>query len=94
MQRGAGLVTWRLVYTKQAAKDAKKLTACGLKPKAMAILALLAEDPFQRPPSFEKLVGDLAGSWSRRITIRHRIIYQVLMEEKTVKILRMWTHYE
>lgn len=85
---------WRLVYTPQAVKDAKKLAGSGLKGKAVDILNLLADDPFQTPPPFEKLVGDLKGAWSRRINIQHRIVYQILEEEKIVKILRMWTHYE
>lgn len=85
---------WRLVYTKQAQKDAKKLAACGLKPKAQELLAILAEDPFQRPPPFEKLLGDLAGAYSRRINIQHRLVYQVLDAERTVKVLRLWSHYE
>jgi len=87
-------VTWRLVFTKQAQKDARKLAAAGLKPKAQALLDVLAENPFQNPPPYEKLVGDLAGAFSRRINIQHRLVYQVLSEEKTVKVLRMWTHYE
>jgi toxin YoeB len=86
-------VSWRIVYTKQAQKDAKKLAASGLKPKAKELLNLLAEDPFQRPPPFEKLVGDLAGAYSRRINIQHRIVYQVLEDEHIIKILRLWTHY-
>jgi toxin YoeB len=94
MQQGSGLVSWRLVYTKQARKDARKLAASGLKPKAQALLDILAEDPYQRPPPFEKLVGDLAGACSRRINIQHRLVYQVLEAERIVKILRMWTHYE
>lgn len=85
---------WRVVYTKQAQKDAKKLAAAGLKPKAQALLALLAEDPFRHPPPFEKLIGDLKGAYSRRINIRHRLVYQVLEEERAVKVLRLWTHYE
>lgn len=85
---------WRVVYTKQAQKDAKKLAAAGLKPKAQALLALLAEDPFRHPPPFEKLIGDLKGAYSRRINIRHRLVYQVLEEERVVKVLRLWTHYE
>ncbi len=88
------MVNWRLVYTRQAQKDAKKLSESGLKPKAEALLAILAEDPFQRPPPFEKLVGDLAGAYSRRINIQHRLVYQVLEEERVVKILRLWSHYE
>jgi toxin YoeB len=87
-------VSWRLVYTKQAQKDAKKLAAAGLKAKAEAIIRVLHENPFQTPPSFEKLVGDLAGAYSRRINIHHRLIYQVINDEKVVKIIRMWTHYE
>jgi len=88
------VVSWRLVYTRQAQKDAKKLASSGLKPKAQALLAILAEDPFRRPPPFEKLVGDLAGAYSRRINIQHRLVYQVLEEERTVKVLRLWSHYE
>jgi Txe/YoeB family toxin of toxin-antitoxin system len=87
-------VSWRLVYTKQAQKDAKKLASSGLKSKAQELLSLLAEDPFQKPPPFEKLVGDLSGSYSRRINIQHRLVYQVLEEERIVKILRLWSHYE
>ena len=85
---------WRLVFTKQAQRDAKKLAASGLKPKASALLELLAEDPFRSPPPFERLVGDLAGAFSRRINIHHRLVYQVLQDIQTVKVLRMWTHYE
>ena len=85
---------WHVVFTPQAAKDAKKLKRSGLKEKAAALLEILAEDPFRSPPPFEKLVGDLAGAYSRRINIQHRLIYQVLTREKTVKVLRMWTHYE
>jgi toxin YoeB len=87
-------VNWRLLYTKQARKDAKKLTAAGLRPKAQELLDILAADPFQSPPPFEKLVGDLSGAYSRRINIQHRLVYQVLAEERAVKVLRMWTHYE
>ncbi|MFE8073140.1 Txe/YoeB family addiction module toxin [Marinobacteraceae bacterium S3BR75-40.1] len=87
-------MTWKLVYTKQAQKDAKKLASSGLKPKAKKLLELIAEDPFQKPPPFEKLVGDLAGAYSRRINIQHRLVYQVLEEEKVVKVLRLWSHYE
>jgi len=87
-------VNWRLLYTKQARKDAKKLTAAGLQPKAQESLDVLAADPFQSPPPFEKLVGDLSGAYSRRINIQHRLVYQVLAEERAVKVLRMWTHYE
>ena len=87
-------MSWRLVYTKQAQKDAKKLAAAGLKPKAQALLAILTENPYQTPPPFEKLVGDLSGAYSRRISIQHRLVYQVLDDAKTVKVLRMWTHYQ
>jgi toxin YoeB len=90
----AGDREWRVVFTKQAQKDARKLDAAGLRPKAEALLELLATDPLARPPSFEKLVGDLAGAFSRRITIQHRLVYQVLGKERVVKVLRMWTHYE
>ncbi len=88
------MVNWGLVYAKQALKDAKKLAASGLKPKAQELLALIARDPFQNPPPYEKLVGDLAGAYSRRINIQHRIIYEVFAKERTVRVLRMWTHYE
>ena len=87
-------MTWRLLYTKQAQKDAKRLVAAGLKPKAQELLDLLAADPFRSPPPFEKLVGDLRGAYSRRITIQHRLVYQILEDEHAVKVLRMWTHYE
>lgn len=87
-------MTWRLVYTRQAQKDAKKLARSGLKPKAQQLLQLLAEDPFARPPSYEKLVGDLQGAYSRRINIQHRLVYQVLEADRTVKVLRLWSHYE
>ena len=88
------MVIWRLVYTKQAQKDAKKLSASGLKSHAIQLLEILAEDPFRNPPPFEKLVGDLVGAYSRRINIQHRVVYQVFPFIKTVKILRLWTHYE
>ena len=84
---------WKVVYAKQALKDAKKLAAAGLKTKAQELLELLAKDPFQNPPAFEKLVGDLAGSYSRRINIQHRLVYEVFKKEHTVRVLRMWTHY-
>lgn len=87
-------MNWRVVFTKQAQKDAKKLSSSGLKPKAEKLLEVLAENPYQTPPPYEKLVGDLAGACSRRINIQHRLVYQVLEEERTVKVLRMWTHYE
>jgi len=85
---------WRIVYTKRAQKDAEKVAAAGLQAKAEALLAVLAQNPFQSPPRFEKLVGDLAGAYSRRINIQHRLVYQVLEQDRTVKVLRMWTHYE
>lgn len=94
MREGFGLVNWQVVFTKQAQKDARKLSSAGLKEKASARLAILATDPFQSPPSYEKLVGDLAGAYSRRINIQHRLVYQLLPAERTVKVLRMWTHYE
>ena len=87
-------MSWEIVYAKQAIKDAKKLAASGLKPKAQELLAVLADDPFQNPPPFEKLVGDLAGAYSRRINIQHRMVYEVFTKEKTVRVLRMWTRYE
>lgn len=86
-------MTWKLVYTKQAQKDAKKLASSGLKPKAQQLLNLIAEDPYRKPPPFERLVGDLAGAYSRRINIQHRLVYQVLENQRTVKVLRLWTHY-
>jgi toxin YoeB len=87
-------VSWQLVFTKQAQKDAKKLSSAGLRPKAEALLDVLRKNPFQNPPPYEKLVGDLAGAYSRRINIQHRLVYQVLPEIKTVKVIRLWTHYE
>lgn len=84
---------WRLVFTAQAAKDARKLSRSGLKPKAEALLEILRRNPFQSPPPFEKLVGDLAGAYSRRINIHHRLVYQILQRERIVKVIRMWTHY-
>jgi toxin YoeB len=87
-------VSWTLVYSRHAQKDAKKLAAAGLKQKALALLELLARDPFTNPPPYEKLVGDLAGAYSRRINIQHRLIYQVIKPDKNVKVLRMWSHYE
>jgi Txe/YoeB family toxin of toxin-antitoxin system len=87
-------MTWTLVYTQQAQKDAKKLGSTYLKTKAQRLLDILAKNPYQSPPSYEKLVGDLAGAYSRRINIQHRLVYQVLDSMKTVKVLRMWTHYE
>ena len=85
---------WRVVFSKQAAKDAKKLSASGLKAKAQALIEVLTEDPFAVPPRYERLVGDLAGMYSRRINIQHRQVYEVFEEERTVRVLRMWTHYE
>jgi toxin YoeB len=90
----AEVVKWRLVYTGQAQKDAKKLSAAGLKEKAQELLGILESNPFQKPPPFEKLVGDLKGAYSRRINIQHRLIYQVYEKERTVKIIRLWSHYE
>jgi Txe/YoeB family toxin of toxin-antitoxin system len=87
-------VSWTVVYAKQASKDAKKLSAAGLKDKAQGLLAVLEADPFQNPPPFEKLVGDLAGAYSRRINIQHRLVYEVFVPQRTVRVLRMWTHYE
>ena len=87
-------MTWELYFTRQARKDAKKLAASGLKEKARELLDIIREDPFQNPPPYEKLVGDLAGAYSRRINIQHRLFYQVLEEERSVKVLRLWTHYE
>ena len=85
---------WKLVFTKEAQKDAKKIAAAGLKPKTEKLLQVFSENPYQNPPAFEKLVGDLSGAHSRRINIHHRLVYQVLKDSKTVKVIRMWTHYE
>ncbi len=85
---------WRLFYTKQAQKDAKRITSSGLKGSAQKLLQILTEDPYQNPPPYEKLIGDLAGAYSRRLNIQHRLVYQVYDQERSVKILRMWTHYE
>ena len=87
-------MSWQLIYTKQAQKDAKKIAASGLKEKAITLLTLLETNPFQNPPPFERLVGDLSGAFSRRINIQHRLVYQVLEEQNVVKVLRLWTHYE
>ena len=87
-------MSWKLVYTRQAEKDAKKLAGAGLRSKAEALLKVLEANPFQNPPPFEKLVGDLAGAYSRRINIQHRLVYQVIKEGKVVKVLRLWTHYQ
>jgi len=85
---------WRVVFTKQAQKDAKKISTAGLRPKAEKLIEILRENPYQIPPPFEKLLGDLSGAFSRRINIQHRMIYQILDDENVVKIIRMWTHYE
>ena len=87
-------MTWNVVFTKQAQKDARKLASSNLRPQAERLLEILARNPFQTPPPFEKLVGDLAGAYSRRINIQHRLVYQVYEAERTVKVVRMWTHYE
>lgn len=87
-------MSWELVYTRHAQKDAQKLLSAGLKEKTQRLLTVLQENPFQNPPPYEKLVGDLLGAYSRRINIQHRLVYQVLAEEKVVKVLRMWSHYE
>jgi Txe/YoeB family toxin of toxin-antitoxin system len=87
-------VSWQLVYTRQAQKDAQKLASAGLKAKAQTLLAILAEQPFQNPPPYEKLIGDLSGAYSRRINIQHRLVYQVLETDSVVKVIRMWSHYE
>lgn len=87
-------MSWRVVFTKQAQKDAKKLSASGLRTKAEKIIQILRNNPYQVPPPYEKLAGDLAGAYARRINIQHRLVYQILNDEKTIKIIRMWTHYE
>ena len=88
------MVSWRLVFTNQAKRDAKKISQSGFKPQASCLLDLLKEDPYRNPPPYEKLVGNLSGAYSRRINIQHRLVYQVLDDIKTVKIIRMWKHYE
>ena len=88
------MVKWKIVYTKQAQKDAKKISNSGLKNRVISLLEFLKDNPFQTPPPYEKLTGDLTGAYSRRINIQHRLVYQIIKEEKTVKIIRMWTHYE
>jgi len=88
------MVKWQVVYTKQAQKDAKKIAAAGLKDKTLELIEILSKNPFQTPPPFEKLVGDLSGAYSRRINIQHRLVYQVIEESKVIKIIRMYTHYE
>ena len=87
-------MNWKLVYTRQAQKDAKKLAAAGLKDKAVELLKILERDPYESPPPYEKLKGDLVGACSRRISVQHRLVYQILDKQKTVKIIRLWTHYE
>lgn len=88
------MVSWAMFYTKQAQKDAKKLAAAGLRNKVLQLLEILKTDPFQNPPPFERLVGNLSGAYSRRINIQHRLIYEVLPHDKQIKVLRLWTHYE
>jgi Txe/YoeB family toxin of toxin-antitoxin system len=87
-------VNWSIVYTKQAQKDAKKITSSNLRPQAQRLLDVIAKNPFQNPPPYEKLIGDLAGAYSRRINIQHRLVYQVFEAKRTIKVVRMWTHYE
>jgi toxin YoeB len=88
------MVKWRIVYTRQAQKDAKRIAAAGLRPKAEQLPEILSNNPFQTPPPYEKLVGDLSGAYSRRINIQHRLVYQILKEIRTIKVIRMWTRYE
>jgi len=87
-------VTWEVIYTKQAQKDAKKLAAVGLKPEALKLIDILKKNPYQNPPPYEKLVGDLTGAYSRRVNIQHRLVYQTYDVEKIIKVIRLWTHYE
>ena len=87
-------MSWRLVYTRQAQKDARKISAANMRPRVEKLLDLLRDDPFKTPPPFEKLVGDLSGAYSRRVNIQHRLVYQVLEKERIIKVIRMWTHYE
>ncbi len=94
MQQNPQMVNWRIVYIKQAQKDAKKISTSGLRLKTEVLLKIIEENPFQTPPPFEKLVGDLEGAYSRRINIQHRLIYQVMKELRIIKVIRMWTHYE
>ncbi len=94
MLEGSRLVSWEIVYTKQAQKDAKKLSQSGLKSKAKKLIEIITGNAFQNPPPYEKLIGDLSGAYSRRINIHHRLVYQVHEDEKIVKVIRMWTHYE
>jgi len=88
------MVEWKIVYTRQAQRDARKIAAAGLRPKAEKLIEVLSQNSYQTPPTFEKLVGDLAGAYSRRINIQHRLVYQILEEERIVKVIRMWTHYD
>jgi toxin YoeB len=88
------VVNWKIVYTNQSSRDAKKLTKSNLKKKCQQLLVVLAENPYQNPPPYEKLIGNLSGAYSRRISIQHRLVYQILEDIKTVKIIRMWSHYE
>jgi toxin YoeB len=88
------MVEWKIVYTRQAQRDARKIASAGLRPKAEKVLEVLSRNPYQTPTTFEKLVGDLSGAYSRRINIQHRLVYQILEEQRTVKVIRMWTHYE
>ncbi len=88
------MVSWQIVFTKQAQKDAKKLSSAGLRSKAEQLIDILRENPYQTPPHFEKLIGDLSGAYSRRINIQHRLVYQVINDKKVVKVIRMWTHYQ
>jgi len=88
------MVSWRIVFTKQARKDAKKISASRLRPKVEVLLDILQEDPYQTPPPYERLIGDLKGAYSRRINIQHRLVYEILDNDRTIKIIRMWTHYE
>ena len=87
-------MAWQILFTKQAQKDAKKIAEAGLRGKSESLLAILSRNPHQNPPPYEKLIGDLAGAYSRRINIQHRLVYQILQKERTVKVIRMWTHYE
>ena len=94
MRHRAGLVSWQLLFTSQAQRDAKKITGAGFRDRVQRLLDILRRDPYQTPPPYERLVGDLKGACSRRINIRHRLVYQILEAEKIIKVLRMWTHYE
>jgi toxin YoeB len=94
MQRETRMVEWKIVYTRQAQRDARKIAAAGLRPKAEKLIEVLSRNPYQTPPTFEKMLGDLSGAYSRRINIQHRLVYQILEEERIVKVIRMWTHFE